>query len=61
MERKEVTSLVFDPTICIGCEFQKSDNLKIKEQFDLCQFAYNETKVNLEKITEDLTISHSEV
>ena len=41
------TSLVFDPTLCHICEQLKTENSRLKEQLNMSQLAYNETKERL--------------
>ena len=47
------TSLMFEPSTCNHCEDFKASNTKLVEQLNLSQFAYNETKENLNKINAD--------
>ena len=49
------TSLIFDPTICTICEQLKFDIIKAKEDLNLCQFAYNETKESFSSSVKEVT------
>ena len=58
------TSLIFDPAICNVCDQLKGENSKLKEQLNISQMVYNDTKNNLEnsnKTIDNLSAKNEEL